>query len=98
MGFRHVVLFRWSAESTPEQRAGAVAGLQQWGTDAKEYGTLVVGSDAGLVEGNFDTAVTVDLPDRDTYRAYAADPRHQAMIAEHIRPILAERAAVQHET
>lgn len=98
MGLRHVVLFRWSAESTPQQRAGAVEALRQWGRDAARYGTLVVGDDAGINAGNFDTAIVVDLPDRDTYAAYAADERHQQMIAEHIRPILAERAAVQHET
>jgi hypothetical protein len=98
MGFRHVVMFRWSPESTAEQRAGAVDALRQWGRDAVGYGTLVVGADAGLAAGNFDTAVVVDLPDRDTYAAYAADERHQRMIADHIRPILAERAAVQHET
>ncbi|MFC4945048.1 Dabb family protein [Pseudonocardia sp. GCM10023141] len=98
MGFRHVVLFRWTSESTAEQRAGALAALQQWGRDAAGFGTLTVGPDAALAEGNFDTAVVVDLPDRATYLAYAADPRHQRMIAEHIRPILHSRAAVQHET
>lgn len=98
MGLRHVVMFRWNEESTAEQRAGAVEALRQWGRDAQRYGTLVVGLDAGLAAGNFDVAVVVDLPDREAYAAYAADERHQQMIAEHIRPILAERAAVQHET
>lgn len=98
MGFRHVVMFRWTPESTPGQRAEAVAALRRWGRDAAGYGTLVVGTDAGLSAGNHDTVVVVDLPDRETYAAYAADDRHQAMIARYIRPILAERAAVQHET
>lgn len=98
MGFRHVVLFRWTPESTAEQRDGALAALQQWGRDAAGFGTLTVGPDAGVAEGNFDTAVVVDFPDRAAYVDYAADERHHRMIAEHIRPILHSRAAVQHET
>lgn len=92
------MLFKWKSDSTSEQRDAAIEALRQWGRDAEQYGALTFGTDAGLAEGNWDTAVVVDLPDRDAYLAYAADERHQKMIAEYIRPILAERAAVQHET
>ncbi|MFW3169292.1 Dabb family protein [Geodermatophilus sp. CPCC 206100] len=95
--FRHVAVFSWTAGSTPEQREGAVAALRQWGEDCREYGTLTLGVDAGLAEGNGDVAVVVDLPDRETYAAYAADERHQAVLRDHVRPILERRAAVQHE-
>jgi hypothetical protein len=95
--FRHVVVFSWTPEATPEQRDGAVAALRQWARDAERFGTLTVGVDAGLAEGNGDVVVVMDLPDQETYAAYAADDRHQAMIREHIRPILGRRCAVQHE-
>lgn len=95
--FRHVVVFSWTAEATPEQRDAAVAALRRWGEQARDLGALTVGVDAGLAEGNGDVVVVVDLPDREAYRAYAADERHQAMIREHIRPILDRRCAVQHE-
>lgn len=95
--FRHVVVFSWTPEATPEQRDGAVAALRQWARDAERFGTLTVGVDAGLAEGNGDVVVVMDLPDRETYAAYAVDDRHQAMIREHIRPILGRRCAVQHE-
>ena len=95
--FRHVVVFNWTDEATAEQRDGAVAALRQWARDAERFGTLTVGVDAGLAEGNGDVVVVMDLPDRETYAAYAADDRHQAMIREHIRPILGRRCAVQHE-
>ena len=95
--FRHVAVFTWTPESTPEQRDGAVAALHRWIDEAAEFGTVSVGVDAGLAEGNGDVAVVVDLPDKETYLAYAADDRHQTMIREHIRPILGARAAVQYE-
>jgi hypothetical protein len=95
--FRHVVVFDWTPEATAEQRAAAVAALRHWGEQARGYGTLTVGVDAGLAEGNGDVVVVVDLPDQDTYAAYAADERHQALLRDHIRPILGRRCAVQHE-
>lgn len=96
--FRHVVIFNWTDEASSEQRDGAVAALRRWAETAREFGTLTVGVDVGLAEGNGDVVVVLDLPDRDTYAAYAADERHLAMLREHIRPILARRCAVQHES
>jgi uncharacterized protein (DUF1330 family) len=58
---------------------------------------FAVGGDAGLAEGNAHTALVADFPDVAAYRRYAADPRHQAVIAEHVRPWLASRSAVQYE-
>lgn len=95
--FRHVVVFTWSPDSTSEQRDSAVAALRRWAEQATQYGKVMVGVDAGLAEGNGDLAVVVDLPDKDTYLAYAADERHQAVVRDHVRPILASRCAVQHE-
>lgn len=95
--FRHVVIFSWSPEAGPDQRAAAVAALRKWGVTAAEFGRLTVGEDAGLAAGNGDVVVVVDLPDRATYAAYAADARHQVMVRDHVRPILAGRSAVQYE-
>jgi hypothetical protein len=49
------------------------------------------------VAGNADTALVADFPDADAFRTYAADPRHLAVIAEHVKPHLASRSAVQYE-
>jgi hypothetical protein len=95
--FRHVVVFTWTADSTAEQRDAAVFALRRWAEEATHYGQVTVGIDAGLTDGNGDLAVVVDLPDKDTYLAYAADERHQALLRDHLRPILASRSAVQHE-
>lgn len=96
-GFRHVVAFRWTPESTAGQRTAAVAALEVLARDVADLGRLTVGVDAGLAEGNADAVVVVDFAGRDDYLAYAVDPRHVAVVTEHIRPILAERVAVQHE-
>lgn len=96
-GFRHVVMFRWTAESSAEQRAAAITALQEFGREVADLGRLAVGTDVGLAEGNFDAVVVVDFAERADYLAYANDPRHVKVVGEHLRPILAERVAVQHE-
>jgi hypothetical protein len=95
--FRHVVLFRWTADSTSEQRTGAIEALRRLGREVADLGRLVVGTDAAMVEGNFDAAVVVDFASRKDYQTYAALPAHLQAVAEHLRPILAARAAVQHD-
>lgn len=94
-GFRHVVMFRWSDDSTPEGRDRAIRGLEAFAIDIRDLGMLRIGVDAGLAEGNFDVVVVADFPDRETYLGYAGDPRHGAMVATYLAPVTSARAAVQ---
>ena len=52
--------------------------------------------DAGLSDGNADTVLIADFPDVEAFYRYAQDPVHLAVIAEHVRPYLAARSAVQY--
>jgi hypothetical protein len=93
--FRHVVLLRLVPEATAEQRQAVLDGLATLPGQIPELRSYVFGPDAGISEGNFDLAVVAEVDDADAYRAYATHPAHLAVIAELIRPILAERVAVQ---
>jgi hypothetical protein len=95
--FRHVVLLRWVPDVTAEQRAAVEEALATLPGLIPEIRSYKFGADAHVSEGNFDLAVVADFDDFDGYVAYRDNPDHVAMIAERIRPILAERAAVQHE-
>lgn len=94
---RHVVLFTWSEDTDPETRAATVAALRRLPEEVGGMTSFAVGPDAGLVEGNAHTALVADFPDEAAYRAYATDPRHLAIIAEHVTPHLASRSSVQYE-
>jgi hypothetical protein len=59
--------------------------------------SLTVSPDAGLVDGNAHTVLVADFRDEESFRRYAQDPVHQAVIAELVRPWLAARSAVQYE-
>ncbi len=95
--FRHVAVFRWADDAPPARRADAIEALRRLADEVADIGRLSVGSDAGLAEGNADVAVVVDFADRDAYARYTVDPRHVAVLTDYIRPILAERVAVQYE-
>jgi hypothetical protein len=94
---RHVVLFTWSPDADAARRAATVEALRGLREDVGGMTSLVVADDAGLTEGNADTVLIAEFPDADAFARYAQDPVHQAVLAEHVRPFLAARTAVQHE-
>ena len=95
--FRHVVVLRWTAEATDEQRSHVMSGLAELPGLIPELRDYRFGTDAHMSEGNFDLAIVADFDDVDGYLAYRDNPDHVSLINERIRPILADRAAVQHE-
>ena len=67
---RHMVLFRWIPEATPEQKQRVVTELGRLPA-LPTLRAYHVGPDLGLVEGNFDFAVAVDFDDFDGYLTHA---------------------------
>ena len=96
MALRHIALFRWQDGTTPEQVAGVEEALGALPGAIPELDAYSFGPDAGIGAGNFDFAVVADVADQASFIAYRDHPDHQAALAV-IRPLLAERAAVQFE-
>ncbi|MGV9329267.1 Dabb family protein [Streptosporangium sandarakinum] len=93
--FRHVVLFTWSETATEEQKAAVATELGRLPGIIPEIRAYAVGADAGVNPGNHEFAVVADFDSLDDYLVYRDHPAHQTVIAEHVKPILASRAAVQ---
>jgi hypothetical protein len=94
---RHIVLFTWTEDATDEQRATVTTELRKLPGAIPQLRSYTVGGDAGINQGNFEYAVVADFDSVEDYLVYRDNPQHQAVIAEHINPILASRAAVQLE-
>jgi Stress responsive A/B Barrel Domain len=94
---RHVAMFRWTAETTEEQKQRVVAELSRLPALLPTLRAYHFGPDLGLAEGNFEFAVVADFDDLEGYQAYRDNPEHRTIIAELIRPITGQRAAVQYE-
>jgi hypothetical protein len=95
-GFRHVVMFRWKPGTAEDALAALERALRELPGQVPDIQTYRFGADARAAEGNFDFAIVADFADEAAWRRYAAHPAHQKLIAERIRPIVAERAAVQY--
>lgn len=91
---RQIVLVRW-VEGTSEAAKKAVAGALLGLADAiEEIRDIRVGFDLGIRDGNFDFAVSVDFDDEAGYLRYRDHPAHQQVVADRIRPVMAERAGI----
>jgi hypothetical protein len=94
---RHVVVFTWSPDADADRRAAILEALRRLRRDVGGMTSLVIADDAGLSDGNADTVLIADFPDVEAYYRYAQDPVHLAVLAEHVRPWLAQRSAVQYQ-
>ena len=97
MSLRHVVCFRFLEGTTPEQVSAMAEGLRRLPARIPELAAYHVGPDLGINDDTWDFAVVADFADEADYRTYVADEQHQEAIATLIRPITAERVAVQYE-
>ncbi|HEY3834106.1 MAG TPA: Dabb family protein [Acidimicrobiia bacterium] len=98
MSFRHIVLLHWKEGTDAAAHDAVVEGLCALPAQIPELRHYKVGGDAGLNPANYDLAVVADFDDEAGYVVYRDHPAHRKVIDERITPILAERAAVQHET
>lgn len=96
--FHHVALFRWVEGVTGEQVGAVEAALARLPSVVPELRDYRFGPDAGLRQGNWNFAVVATCDDADGWRTYTDHPEHQRVLVELIRPLLADRAAVQFDT
>jgi len=93
---RHVALFRWQPETTAVQVAAVAAALATLPAAVGTIADYRFGADLHLVDDSWDFAVVADFADVDDWRIYRDHPAHLQVIAEQIRPLTAQRAAVQY--
>jgi hypothetical protein len=94
---RHVVVFTWSPDADADRRRTTVEALRRLPEDVGGMTSFVVADDAGLTEGNADNVLIAEFPDVEAFRRYQKNPVHLAVIAEHVRPFLAQRSSVQYQ-
>jgi hypothetical protein len=95
--FRHVIMMRFTAGATQAQIGEMIEGLAKLPSIIPEIIRYQLGRDLRINDGNFDFAIVAEFADRDAYLVYRDHPDHLTVINERVKPILAERAAVQFE-
>ena len=94
---RHVALFRFNPETPDATKQSLRDGLSELRSAIPEILRYEFGDDLELADGNFDFAVVAEFANSTDFATYAAHPRHVRLVAELVRPILAERASLQYE-
>jgi hypothetical protein len=94
---RQIVLIRWTAEATQEQKQKVMDGLRGLAEVVPGVRAVRMGHDLGVRADNFDFAVSVDFDSPEAYLVYREHPEHLRVVAEAIQPVMAERAGVVFE-
>jgi len=89
-------MLRWKADASESQKRSLREGLERLREELSVIRDYRFGDDAGLAASNFDFAIVADFDDAEAYRVYADHPAHEELIRTLLRPILAERVAVQY--
>lgn len=97
MTVRHVVLIRFDPDATADQLAAFLSGLDELPGIVGTTTAYRHGPDLGIDDGNHDYAIIGDFADRAGYEQYRDHPWHRQFVAERLRPVLADRTAVQYE-
>lgn len=98
MSLRHLVLLRFHEGTEPAQVDALTAGLRELPALIPGLDAYLVGPDLDLVDTTWDFGISADFTDEAAWAAYQAHPEHQRVIVDLVRPITAERAAVQFAT
>ena len=93
----HLVLFRWSADASPEAIAQAMDGLRALRGQIPGIRDLTCGEDFGTRAQGYTHALVVRLDDRAALEAYGPHPAHQRVVQEFIAPIRADVLALDYE-
>lgn len=93
---RHVVLFRWREGVGPAEVGELTQRLGELPGRIPELRHYQVGADLGLAEGNWDFCIVADVDDPDAFDRYARHPLHVELVEQGVRPLLADRAAIQY--
>lgn len=94
---RHVVMFRFRDDADEAQRQAAHDAIATMPAATGVTESYATGPDLGLADGNFDFAVVGDFADQDAYLTYRDHPEHRRIVSDVIRPVIADRAAIQFE-
>lgn len=94
--FHHIVLLRFSPDSTAEQHRAVVDALRSLPDSIPQLRTYDVHLDAGLGAENAHVSVHATFDDEAGWHAYSNHPAHLQVISEHISPILESAMRTQY--
>jgi len=97
MAVEHLVLFQWQPEATTAQVDAAIAALRDLADKVPSVLQLSCGENFSDRAKGYQCGLFVRFSDRAALAAYQAHPAHQAVVREHLKPIMADVLALDYE-
>lgn len=94
---KHIVLFRFTDESTEEQRAALVDELNGFPAKFPAMQNWTLGLNRSSRDDRFTHGFVVEFDTEDLLEGYLRSDTHETFVRERFRPIIAERAIVSYE-
>ncbi len=94
---RHLLLFRWTEDSSAEGRAGALKALRAMTETVPSIRSLAVREALNPGEQSFDGLLEVHFDDDAAYRSYLSADSHVAAWKDHLQPVCSALASIQVE-
>lgn len=95
MSLRHMVLIRFAEATSDEQIEAFSAGLDSLPGKINQIRSYEHGRDADVRPGTWDYGLVAKFDSAEDFVAYLEHPDHQALVADLLNPISAERTSVQ---
>jgi hypothetical protein len=92
---RHLLLFRWTDDSKPDDRAAALEALRAMKESVPEITSIQVQEGLGLSPGAYDGLLEAEFADLEAYGRYLVAESHQRAWTEFLQPVCAELASIQ---
>ncbi len=91
----HIVLIRLVDGADDRQVTRLIDGLRALPAQIPEIASYAIERDSGVTEGNPDLAVVGRFATAEDLRSYIAHPAHQAVVADLLDPLSADRWRIQ---
>jgi len=94
---RHVVLVQLKEDVEAGSTEMLLEELSRLPGLIPDISSYSFGTDLGIAEGNYDLGIVAEFVDADAFGRYVVHPAHQAFVVEKLRPLMAQRVALQFE-
>jgi len=95
---RHMVLFRFRADATSQDREAVLAGLSRLPSLFPAMQRFGLGENVSQRDQTFSHVMTMEFADRKQLEIYLGSPVHENFVAGHFRPNIEQRAIASYES
>jgi hypothetical protein len=94
---RHLLMFRWTDDSSPEDRTAALKALRAMQDTVPSIRSITVQEALNPGEQSFDGLLEAHFDDAEGYGAYLTADSHLAAWTQYLQPVCAGLSAIQVE-